>query len=93
MRALFTAGGIGLVIERFATLSGAEGGCQAEVGSASAMAAGAQVEMMSGSPTQVECAVAFALGNVLGLICDPVQGLVEIPCVKRNASGAINAVA
>lgn len=93
LHAFFTAGGIGLVIERSASLSGAEGGCQAEVGSASAMAAGALVEMMGGTPRQVESAVAFALGNVLGLICDPVLGLVEIPCVKRNALGAINAVA
>jgi L-serine dehydratase len=92
VRAFFTAGGIGMVIERLATLSGAEGGCQAEVGSASAMAAGALVEMMGGEPTQVGGAVAFALGNVMGLACDPVQGLVEIPCVKRNALGAINAV-
>lgn len=92
-RALFTAGGIGLVLERFASLSGAEGGCQAEVGSASAMAAGALVELMGGSPAQVGHGVAFALGNLLGLICDPVQGLVEIPCVKRNALGAVNAVA
>jgi len=93
VRAFFTAGGIGLVIERQATLSGAEGGCQAEVGSASGMAAGALVEMMGGTPRQVEAAVAFALGNLLGLICDPVQGLVEVPCVKRNAVGAVNAVA
>jgi L-serine dehydratase len=93
VRAFFTAGGIGLVIERYASLSGAEGGCQAEVGSASAMAAGALVEMMGGSPSQTDSAVAFALSNVLGLICDPVRGLVEIPCVKRNALGAINAVA
>ncbi len=92
VRAFFTAGGIGQVIERRATLSGAEGGCQAEVGSASAMAAGALVEMMGGDPAQVGCAVTFALGNVLGLVCDPVQGLVEIPCVKRNALGAVNAV-
>lgn len=93
LRAFITAGGIGLVIERYATLSGAEGGCQAEVGSASAMAAGALVELMGGSPAQSGDAVAFALGNVLGLACDPVRGLVEIPCVKRNALGAINAVA
>jgi L-serine dehydratase len=93
VRALFTAGGIGLVIERFASLSGAQGGCQAEVGSASAMAAGALVELMDGRPRQVEAAVAFALGNVLGLVCDPVCGLVEVPCVKRNALGAVNAVA
>jgi L-serine dehydratase len=93
VRAFFTAGGIGLVIEKLASLSGAEGGCQAEVGSASAMAAGALVELMGGTPDQVDHAVAFALSNVMGLICDPVQGLVEIPCVKRNTMGAVNAVA
>lgn len=93
VRALLTAGGIGMVIGRLATLSGAEGGCQAECGSASAMAAGGLVEMMGGTPAQVEQAVAFALKNLLGLICDPVGGLVEIPCVKRNALGAVNAVA
>jgi L-serine dehydratase len=92
VRAFFTAGGIGLVIEKLATLSGAEGGCQAEVGSASAMAAGALVELMGGSPEQVDHAVAFAMANILGLICDPVGGLVEIPCVKRNVMGAMNAV-
>lgn len=91
--AFFTAGGIGMVIEKNATLSGAQGGCQAEVGSASAMAAGAVVEMIGGTPEQVGYAVAFALKNLLGLICDPVAGLVEIPCVKRNALGAVNAVA
>lgn len=92
-RAFFTAGGIGLVIEKLATLSGAEGGCQAEVGSGSAMAAGALVELMGGSPAQVDHAVAFALANVMGLICDPVGGLVEVPCVKRNVMGAVNAAA
>ena len=92
LRAFFTAGGIGLVIEKLATLSGAEGGCQAEVGSGSAMAAGALVELMGGTPAQVDHAVAFALANVLGLICDPVRGLVEVPCVKRNVMGAANAV-
>jgi L-serine dehydratase len=91
VRAMFTAGGIGLVIEKLATLSGAEGGCQAEVGSGSAMAAGALVELMGGMPDQVDHAVAFALANVLGLICDPVAGLVEVPCVKRNVMGAVNA--
>lgn len=91
--AFFTAGGIGLVIERLASLSGAEGGCQAEVGSASAMAAGALVELLGGTPAQVDTAVAFALANLMGLICDPVQGLVEEPCVRRNALGALNAVA
>jgi L-serine dehydratase len=93
IRAFFTAGGIGLVIEKLASLSGAEGGCQAEIGSASAMAAGALVELMGGSPIQVDHAVAFALANVLGLICDPVRGLVEVPCVKRNVMGAVNAAA
>jgi L-serine dehydratase len=93
VRAFFTAGGIGLVIEKLASLSGAEGGCQAEVGSASAMAAGALVELMGGTPEQVDHAVAFALANVMGLICDPVKGLVEIPCVKRNVMGAVNATA
>jgi L-serine dehydratase len=93
VRAFFTAGGIGLVIEKLASLSGAEGGCQAEVGSASAMAAGALVELMGGTPDQVDHAVAFALANVMGLICDPVKGLVEVPCVKRNAMGAVNAAA
>lgn len=91
--AFFTAGGIGMVIEKLASLSGAEGGCQAEVGSASAMAAGGIVEMLGGSPTQVSAAVSFALANVMGLICDPVMGLVEEPCVRRNALGAVNAVA
>lgn len=91
--AFFTAGGIGLVIERLASLSGAEGGCQAEVGSASAMAAGALVELLGGSPEQVDHAVAFALSNLMGLICDPVKGLVEVPCVQRNAMGAANAAA
>ena len=93
VRALFTAGGIGRVSEKLASLSGAEGGCQAEVGSASAMAAGALVELMGGTPEQVGHAVAFALANLLGLICDPVQGLVEVPCVLRNAMGAANAAA
>jgi len=93
LRALFTAGGIGMVIEKLASLSGAEGGCQAEVGSASAMAASGLVEMLGGSPEQVCHAVSFALANVMGLICDPVLGLVEEPCVRRNALGALNAAA
>ncbi len=93
IRAFFTAGGIGLVIEKLASLSGAEGGCQAEVGSASAMAAGGLVEMLGGSSEQVCHAVSFALANVMGLICDPVMGLVEEPCVRRNALGALNATA
>jgi len=93
LRACFTAGGIGMVIEKLATLSGAEGGCQAEIGSASAMAAGGLVELLDGTPVQVDHAVAFALANVMGLICDPVGGLVEVPCVKRNVMGAVNAAA
>lgn len=84
---LFTAGAFGLVIAKNASISGAEGGCQAECGSASAMAAAAIVELMDGSPVQCGEACAIALKSVLGLVCDPVAGLVEIPCVKRNVSG------
>lgn len=89
---LFTAAGIGMVIARQASISGAEGGCQAEVGSASAMAAAALVEMIGGRPQAVAHACAIALKNVLGLVCDPVAGLVESPCIKRNAMGAANAL-
>lgn len=90
---LFTAAGIGTVIASNATVSGAQGGCQAEVGSASAMAAAAIVEMMGGTPQMCANACAIALKNVLGLVCDPVAGLVEVPCVKRNAMGVVNALA
>ena len=89
--ALFTAGGIGLVISKQATISGAQGGCQAECGSAAAMAAAAIVEIVGGTPEQAAHACAIALKNVLGLACDPVAGLVEVPCIKRNAIGAANA--
>ena len=89
---LFTAGGIGLVISKQATISGAQGGCQAECGSAAAMAAAAIVEMIEGSPQQAAHACAIALKNVLGLVCDPVAGLVEVPCIKRNAMGVTNAL-
>lgn len=89
---MFTAGAIGMVIARRATISGAEGGCQAECGSASAMAAGALVEALGGTPEMVGHACAIALKNVLGLVCDPVAGLVEIPCIKRNAMGGANAL-
>jgi len=92
--ALFTAGAIGKVIAIRASLSGAEGGCQAECGSAAAMAAGATVELAGGTPNQVGDAVALALKSIMGLVCDPVAGLVEIPCIKRNgilASVAISA--
>lgn len=89
VQALFTAGGIGMVIVNRAHVSGAAGGCQAETGSASAMAAGAAVELLGGSPRQSAHAVALALTNQLGLICDPVAGLVEVPCILRNA-GAVS---
>ncbi|OFI47018.1 L-serine dehydratase, iron-sulfur-dependent subunit alpha [Floricoccus penangensis] len=85
---LFTAGAFGLVIANNASISGAEGGCQAEVGSASAMAAAALVQAAGGTAFQASQAVAFVIKNLLGLICDPVAGLVEVPCVKRNAMGA-----
>lgn len=85
---LFTAGAFGLVIGNNASISGAEGGCQAEVGSASAMSAAALVKAAGGSAKQASQAVAFVIKNMLGLICDPVAGLVEVPCVKRNALGA-----
>jgi L-serine dehydratase len=90
--AFFTAGAIGTIIGTRATLSGAEGGCQAECGSASAMAASAITELLGGTPSMVGAACAFALKNILGLACDPVAGLVEIPCIKRNAMGAVNAI-
>ncbi len=92
MHALFTAGGIGELIAKTATVSGAEGGCQAECGSAAAMAAGALVELSGGSPEMVFHAAAIALKNVMGLVCDPIAGLVEAPCSKRNASGVVNAM-
>lgn len=85
--ALFTAGALGMVIAQKASISGAQGGCQAECGSASAMAAGALVELRGGTPEQVGNACAMAIKNQLGLVCDPVAGLVEIPCIKRNVSG------
>lgn len=91
VRALFTASAIGMVIAQNASISGAEGGCQAECGSASAMAAAALVEMAGGTPKQVSHGCAIALKNILGLVCDPVAGLVEIPCIKRNAMGTANA--
>lgn len=92
VEALFTAAGIGMVIAKKASISGAEGGCQAECGSASAMAGAAIVEMMGGTPQMAAHACAIALKSVLGLVCDPVAGLVEAPCIKRNASGAVNAL-
>lgn len=88
---LFTAGAFGLVIANNASISGAEGGCQAEVGSASAMASAALVCANGGSADQAAQAVAITLKNMMGLICDPVAGLVEVPCVKRNALGSSQA--
>ena len=89
---LFAAGAIGIIIAKNASISGAEGGCQAEIGTASAMAAGALTELCGGTPAQALTAAAMALKNILGLVCDPVAGLVECPCIKRNAMGAANAV-
>ncbi len=89
-RALFTAAGIGLVIGRRAPFSGAQGGCQAEVGSASAMAAAAIVECEGGTPRQATEAAAFALMNTLGMVCDPIGGYVEVPCVSRNGMFAVH---
>ena len=89
---LYTAAGFGQVIAARASISGAEGGCQAEVGSASGMAAAALVCARGGTPEQMAAACAMALQNVLGLVCDPVGGLVEVPCVKRNVMGAVNAM-
>lgn len=89
---LFTAGAIGYVIANNSFVSGAEGGCQAEVGSAVGMAAGALTELRGGTPEQAVHAVGLALKNSLGLICDPVAGLVEIPCIVRNGFGAVSAL-
>ena len=91
--ALYVAGGIGGVIASRAFISGAEGGCQAEIGSASSMAAGAAVSLRGGSAGMIAQAAAMAMKNLLGLVCDPVAGLVEVPCVKRNVSGAVVALA
>ncbi|WP_407307588.1 L-serine ammonia-lyase, iron-sulfur-dependent, subunit alpha [Desulfosporosinus sp. SB140] len=90
--ALFTAAGLGIIITERANVSGAEGGCQAEIGSAAAMAAAAAVELAGGSPRQTAHGAAIALKSMLGLVCDPVAGLVEVPCVKRNATGAMIAL-
>jgi L-serine dehydratase len=88
---LFTAGAVGMVISSRASLSGAESGCQAECGSAMAMAAAALVELYGGTPEMAANACAIALKSALGLVCDPVAGLVEVPCIKRNATGAVSA--
>jgi L-serine dehydratase len=90
--ALAVAGGIGLAISDQATLAGAEGGCQAECGSGAAMAAGALTYLRTGDAEKLQHAVALALKNQIGLVCDPVAGLVEIPCIKRNAGSAVIAL-
>lgn len=92
IKALFNAGAIGYLIAYNATVAGAEGGCQAEVGSASAMAASAITELMGGTPRQCLDAATSAISNLLGLVCDPIGGLVEAPCQQRNAIGASNAL-
>jgi len=92
VQALYVAAGFGQVIATRASISGAEGGCQAEIGSASGMAAAALTALRGGTPQQCASACAMALQNLLGLVCDPVGGLVEVPCVKRNVIGAMNAI-
>ncbi|WP_334105319.1 L-serine ammonia-lyase, iron-sulfur-dependent, subunit alpha [Muricomes intestini] len=92
INALFTAAGVGIIIAKNATLAGAEGGCQAECGSAAAMASPAVVEMMGGTPEQALNAAAIVIKNILGLVCDPVAGLVEVPCAKRNVAGTVSAL-
>lgn len=92
IQGLFASSAVGIIIGMNATMAGAEGGCQAECGSASAMGAAAVVEMMGGTPKMSLDAAAIVFKNVLGLVCDPVAGLVEIPCAKRNASGVVSAL-
>ncbi|QUH26750.1 L-serine ammonia-lyase, iron-sulfur-dependent, subunit alpha [Serpentinicella alkaliphila] len=92
VKALLTASAIGFIITRNATVAGAEGGCQAETGSAAAMAAGAIVELMGGTPEKALDAASFTIKNTLGLVCDPIAGLVEAPCQMRNAIGSANAL-
>lgn len=91
-RALFTAGAIGKIVAEKACIAGAVGGCQAECGTATAMAAAAAIDLMHGTTTQMMDAMALALKNLLGLVCDPVAGLVEVPCVKRNGFHAVHAL-
>lgn len=90
--ALATASGIGAIVIKNATVAGAEGGCQAECGVASAMAAAGAVELMGGAPEQALDAAAFVLKSIMGLVCDPVAGLVQVPCALRNATQAVNAL-
>ena len=92
IEALYVACGVGIVIAKRACIAGASGGCQAEIGTASAMAAAALVSLRGGSDEMIANAVAMALSNLMGLVCDPIAGLVEVPCVKRNVIGAMDAV-
>lgn len=92
VKSMFVAAGVGQVIAKRAFIAGATGGCQAEIGSAAAMTAAGLVALKEGSPEQIANGAAMALKNMLGLVCDPVAGLVEIPCIKRNVAGAANAV-
>ena len=92
VKALLTASAIGYIITRNATVAGAEGGCQAEMGSAAAMAAAGITELFGGTPDQALAASSMAIANMLGLVCDPIAGLVESPCQTRNAMGATNAI-
>ena len=92
VQALYVASGFGMVIAARSSISGAEGGCQAEIGSAAAMAAPALVHLQGGTPEQMAHACAMAVKNLMGLVCDPVGGLVEVPCVKRNVIGAMDAL-
>ena len=92
IEALFNAGAVGYLITYNATVAGAEGGCQAEIGAAAAMAASAAVQLMGGTPKQCLEAASSVIGTMLGLVCDPIGGLVEAPCQKRNAVGASNAL-
>lgn len=92
VKALACAGGVGIVLATQSSIAGAEGGCQAECGSAAAMAAAALVEVMGGTPSMSMDAAAMAIKNQLGLVCDPVAGLVEVPCIKRNAGSVMCAI-
>ncbi|OPJ55572.1 L-serine ammonia-lyase, iron-sulfur-dependent, subunit alpha [Alkalithermobacter paradoxus] len=92
LNAIFTAAAVGIIITRNATVAGAEGGCQAETGSAAAMTAAGIVEMMGGTPQEALHAASMALNNVMGLVCDPIAGLVEAPCQTRNSIGVANAL-
>ena len=92
IKGLLTASAVGMIIAQNATLAGAEGGCQAECGSGAAMASAATVEMMGGTPEMALNAAAIVFKNILGLVCDPIAGLVEVPCAKRNFAGAVSAL-